>query len=207
MIIHNIKQQTPEWFELKLLKLSASHATAIGNCGKGLDTYCKTLVKDFVKFKRGIEKENYTNKDIDRGNELEPIARSSYEFETGLTVKEVGFIQFSDYVGCSPDGLIYDNDKIIGGIEIKALNDDNHLSLLMDFKPDSGHIWQCQMSMLITGAEWWDYCPYNPNYNKSLIIHRVYPDHSKFEKLRLGFQKGILTIKSLLENPVIKNEL
>ena len=207
MKIHNIEQCSPGWFELRHLKLTASHATAIGNCGKGLDTYSYSIVKDYIKYKRGIESERYTNKDIERGNELEPIARSAYEFETGATIREVGFIEYSDFVGCSPDGLICKNDKIIGGVEFKALNDDKHLDLIIDFKPDSGHIWQCMMSMLITGAEWWDYCPYNPNYNKSLIRHRVHPDKYKFDQLRQGFEKGTEMIKSLIKNPMIINEL
>ena len=47
-----------------------------------------------------------------RGTELEPEARSFYEFETGATVTEVGFITNDDgTAGCSPDGLI---DESVG---------------------------------------------------------------------------------------------
>ncbi len=41
MKIHNIEQQGDEWFALRLnYPLTASHAQAIGNQGKGLETLC-----------------------------------------------------------------------------------------------------------------------------------------------------------------------
>ena len=140
MIYHwDIIQQTPEWFEIKKGKMSASHATAIGNCGKGLETYVRQIVKDLI-----VEKVNFSNKDIERGNELEPIARITYEFETGEKVKQIGFISYSDFVGVSPDGLINED----GGLELKARNDDIHLGLLLGDSVDSSAIWQMNMSML-----------------------------------------------------------
>jgi hypothetical protein len=206
MICHwNIIQQTPEWFELKKCKMSASHATAIGNCGKGLETYVRNLVKELI-----VERQSYTNKDIDRGNELEPIARLTYEFETGCTVKQVGFITYSDFVGCSPDGLIDEDGMSVtenGGLELKARNDDIHFGLLLGDPVDSSTIWQMNMCMLITGRKWWDFGSYNPNFKQSLFVKRFYPDQAKFSALLRGFEIGEKMIKELLEMPNIKNEL
>ena len=199
MIYHwDIIQQSPEWFEIKKGKMSASHATAIGNCGKGLETYARQIVKDLI-----IERQNFTNKDMERGNELEPIARITYEFENSVTVKQIGFITYSDYVGVSPDGLINDD----GGLELKARNDDIHFGLLLGDPVDSSTIWQMNMAMLITGRKWWDFGSYNPNFKQSLFVKRFYPDHAKFEALMKGFYIGELLIKKLLENPNIQIEL
>ena len=199
MIYHwDIIQQSPEWFEIKKGKMSASHATAIGNCGKGLETYARQIVKDLI-----IERQNFTNKDMERGNELEPIARITYEFEYSVTVKQIGFITYSDYVGVSPDGLINDD----GGLELKARNDDIHFGLLLGDPVDSSTIWQMNMAMLITGRKWWDFGSYNPNFKQSLFVKRFYPDNSKFEALLNGFHIGELLIKKLLENPNIQIEL
>lgn len=52
------------------------------------------------------EKEHYSNDHTDRGNELEPQARSLYELEKMVTVDQVTFIEYNEYIGCSPDGLI-----------------------------------------------------------------------------------------------------
>ena len=205
MIYHwDIIQQTPEWFAIKAGKMSASHATAIGNNGKGLETYCRQIVRDMI-----CEKVSYTNKDMERGNELEPIGRITYEFENNCTVKQVGFITYSELVGCSPDGLI-DNFAFIGddgGLELKARNDDIHFGLLLGDPVDSSTVWQMNMGMLITGRKWWDFGSYNPNFKQSLFVKRFYPDEAKFAALLKGFEIGEKMIKQLLEMPNIKNEL
>lgn len=199
IIYENIIQQTPEWFEIKKGKMSASHATAIGNCGKGLETYCRNIVMDMCR----KERQSYTNKDMDRGNELEQTARITYEFEFNCIVKQVGFIQYSDFVGYSPDGLVSDD----GLIELKARNDEIHFGLLLGDSVDSSTIWQMNMGMLISGRKWCDFGSYNPNYNQSLFVKRFYPDQSKFDALLKGFEIGEKLIKELLENENIKKEL
>jgi len=199
MIYHwDIIQQTPEWDEIKKGKMSASHATAIGNFGKGLETYTRQIVRDMI-----VKRQFYTNKDMDRGNELEPIARLTYEFETGNQVKQIGFITYNDFVGCSPDGLVSDN----GGLELKARNDEIHFGLLLGDSVDSSAIWQMNMNMLISGRKWWDFGSYNPNFKQSLFIKRFYPDQTKFDALLKGFAIGEAIIKNLLNNENIKNEL
>jgi hypothetical protein len=197
-IYSKIIQGSKEWFILKGGKMSASHATAIGNAGKGLQTYVDDIVCNMI-----VEPEQYTNKDIDRGNELEPIGRQVYEFENNVTVNQVGFITYNDYVGCSPDGLI----GIDGGLELKARNNKIHFALLKTGKVDSSTKWQMQMSLLITERKWWDFASYNPNFKQSLYVKRFYPDPEKFEKLLKGFSIGQDMIIELLSNENIKIEL
>lgn len=192
-IYHDIKQQTPEWFKLKELKMSASHGQAIGNCGAGLNTYITEMLAEYYST---AEKIHYSNKDIDRGNELEPEARSIYEFKTGKKVREIGFVEYNKYVGCSPDGLVCAN----GGIEIKCPNDYIYFSLLLekDLKVNPTYMWQIQMNMLITGKSWWDYIVYNPNFKKDMLITRVKPNLEQFKKLEEGFEKGREMIEDLI---------
>jgi hypothetical protein len=201
MIEHyNVIQGSTEWFELKKLKMSASNATAIGNAGAGLTTYINKLVLESI-----IEPEKFTNLDMERGVELEPIARSKYEFEKNVSVIEVGFIEstFYKYVGVSPDGLVGDD----GLIECKARNDEKHLQLLLTGDVDSGTIWQMNMQMLISGRQWVDFISYNPNFKNSLFVKRFFPDAEKIEKLKKGIEKGINLIEELLNNKIIKDEL
>jgi len=192
MIIHNFEQGTPEWFAIRKNKMTASNAQAIGANGKWLDTYIKTLLSE--SYSSG-EKEHFSSKDTDRGNELEPLAREIYELTTGNKVEQVWFIEYDEYVWCSPDGLV----NIDGGIEIKSLNDYNHFLLLLEGISgiDTKYIWQIQMSLLITGRAWWDYVSYNPNFEKSLIVHRIYPDPKAFEALSRGIVSGKNQIKEI----------
>ena len=166
MIIHEIEQGTPEWHALRKGKLTASNATAIGNNGAGLKTYVDKIVLNMVK-----EEEQKTSKDIERGNELEPIARLKYEFEKGVQVREVGFIQHCEHSGYSPDGLVGDD----GLIEIKARNNANHFKLITSDNPakavSSDARWQMQMGMLVSGRKWCDFISYNPNFKHSLFVY------------------------------------
>ena len=67
---------------------------------------------------------------MDRGNELEPIARDMYELEKGFEVEQVGYIEpdNDELVLVSPDGLVEDD----GMIEIKSVNDANHFALILE---------------------------------------------------------------------------
>jgi len=191
--IHNVDQVSEEWFKLRENKLTASHATAIGANGKGLETYCKNIVTEIVKL---TPSEQYTNSDIERGNELEILGLTSYEFETGLEVETVGFITNDKYknVGCSPDGLVGSD----GGIEIKARNDEKHFSLIQGETKEIPFN-QIQMCLLITERKWWDFVSINTNFDKSIFILRIYPDEKYFEKLKKGFDKGNEMIKKFHE--------
>ena len=185
MKIHKFEQNTPEWHEVRKGKMTASNATAIGNIGKGLETYTKEIVRKQLSSK--VEDE-LKRLDFDRGHELEPIAREMYELEKGVVVDQIGFIEVDEFVGCSPDGLV----GIDGGTEIKCPDDKVYFDYLLDGENaiESGHIWQCQMNMLITGRKWWDLIIYNPNFEKSMFIFRILPDPKKFEALEKGLAVG-----------------
>lgn len=198
MEIKNFEQGSPEWFNVRKGKMTASHATAIGNSGKGLDTYIHTIMAEFYS---SGEKEEFGTKDTERGNEYEPIARAVYELDNDVTVDEVGFMEYNEYVGASPDGLIGED----GGLEIKSINDTNYFSYLLNGESEisSSYIWQIQMNLLISGRKWWDLVIYNPNFKRSMLVFRILPDQEKFEALEKGFAKGIElinSIKSKIEN-------
>lgn len=188
-MIYEMTQGSAEWMQVRKGKLTASHAQAIASNGKGLETY----IYDILTEKYSSNQEQYTNDDIARGNELEETARELYQLETGNKVKQVGFIARDEFVGCSPDGLVGQE----GGIEIKCLNDRNHLHLSITEKIEKKHIWQIQMNLLITNRNWWDYVAFNPNLPKELVIIRVEPDQEMHEKLREGIEKGIKQLKKL----------
>jgi hypothetical protein len=190
---HNFIQGSEEWFAFKKGKLSASNATPIGACGKGLNTYAMELAMNLCD----VEDERYTNSDIERGNELEGFARKSYEFEFGVNVQEIGCITNDKYenVCVSPDGLISEN----GGCEIKARNSKKHFALIQGETADIPFN-QIQMTLLVTEREWWDFVSFNPNFSKPLFVTRFYPDEKYFEKLKKGFEIGNELINKYVNN-------
>jgi len=178
-----IEQGSEEWAELRKGKLTGSNATCIGANGQGLKTYAKKIVLELL----GVVKDEYYGDDMKRGDELEHIARMCYELEMGVEVYEVGCITNSKHkqVLVSPDGLI-GND---GGMEIKARNDEKHLSLILGETKEIPKN-QIQMNLLISGRKWWDFVSYNPNFDKPLFVERIYPDLDYHKKLKEGFESG-----------------
>jgi putative phage-type endonuclease len=187
MKVYDCQQGTPEWFECRKGRLTASTAQAIASNGKGLET----LVYEIMAEAYSKNTEHYTNEDMERGHELEDMARNLYTLETGNVVEQVGFIERDEYVGCSPDGLIGEE----GGLEIKCPNDKNHLYTAITGEYDKKYYWQVQMTLLITGRKWWDLVFFNPNLPKELIIKRLIPESQAFDKLEAGIKKGIELIK------------
>ncbi len=186
MEIINVEQGSEGWFKAREFKLTGSHAQEIGNYGKGLDTYCLKLASEYYST---ATKEHFTSKDTERGNELEPIARGMYELDRGVEVVEVGFIKISDYVGCSPDGLVGDD----GLIEIKSPDDIGHFRMIINGEKeiDSKYLWQVQMNLLLTDRKWADLIFYNPNFKENMIVYRILPDKEKHEELNKGIEKGV----------------
>ena len=202
MKIHkDIIQGTDEWLALRIMRMTGSNASAIGNCGAGLKTYITKLMCGAI-----VKQENYISKDMERGNRLEPLARLEYQFKTGREITEVGFVSMNKYVGVSPDGLHLNNSIIEGGIEIKAKNDENHFEVLKTDKVDSGTVWQSQMNMLVTGALWWDFVSFNVNFKESCKIIRILPDEVKFNKLEKGFVMGVELIEEIKKSDFFKRE-
>jgi len=190
MKIYNMEQRSKEWIEIRKGKMTASHATAIGNCGKGLDSYIMQILAE--KHSSG-EVDYYTNKEMERGNELESSARAMYELENGVEIQQVGFVEYNEFVGCSPDGLISDN----AGVEIKCPNDLNYFKILVGGEKEisSEYIWQIQMNLLVTQRDEWKLVYYNPNFKKSMIVFTILPDAKKHTQLIEGFRIGEDKIK------------
>lgn len=185
--IHNVDQGSEEWFALRLqYPLTASEAQAIGNQGKGLETLVWKKLSE--KYSSGID-EDLSNKDLRRGKELEPLAREMYELKTGNTTKIVGFVtneSISKVGGASPDGFSED-----GLIEIKCFEDKKHFQGIVNgIEIEPQYMWQMQMQMLFTERNWCDFVAYNPNFEDSLLIKRVWADKEMQDSIIKGLQMG-----------------
>ncbi len=195
MIIYDkIEQGTAEWHNLRLGKMTGSYAQAIAAQGKGLDTLCRKLANERFTLMR---EESYKNDVMQRGNDEEKYAREMLEMKTHYTIKQVGFVEYNDYVGFSPDGLI-ESERI--GVEFKRQNNDRHGDILLGGKFDSSYVWQCQMGALIMGWERWFLCSFNPYFrHKSLFWESIYITPEVEDKLLRGFEIGEQLINKYFE--------
>ena len=192
MKIYKFKQNSEEWLKIRLGKFTGSNAQAIATNGKGLETL---IFEKVAELSTGKSKPFYTNGDMERGHELEAMARNSYEVETGITSQQVGFVELDRFTGCSPDGLVGKD----GLIEIKCKNDAKFARYLLEQKIDPAHNWQIQMNLFVTGREWCDYIVFNENFKKTISITRVTRNDTEIAKLKAGLAIGIARVKSTLE--------
>ena len=192
MKIYKFKQGSEEWLKIRLGKFTGSNAQAIAANGKGLETL---IFEKVAELSTGKSKPFYTNGDMERGHELEAMARNSYEVETGITSQQVGFVELDKFTGCSPDGLVGKD----GLIEIKCKNDAKFARYLLEQKIDPAHNWQIQMNLFVTGREWCDYIVFNENFKKTISIIRVMRNDVEIAKIKAGLAIGIAQVKSILE--------
>ena len=124
--IHQVKQRSPEWYELREGKITSSIAKSAKS---GESTIFETLAVMLT----GKKERQFTNEYMDRGTSLEGEAIKEFERVTGLKVELVGFVS-NGYLGWSPDGVIFKGDKIVGGIEVKCPDTKNHIKNIVSEK-------------------------------------------------------------------------
>lgn len=194
MVTHSCVQGSEEWFALRLkYPLTASHACAIANQGKGLETLCWEKVAERYS---SSQKERVSNEHTDRGQELEAQARKIYELQTGNHVRTVGFVtdeSISKVGGASPDGIVNDD----GLLEIKCFDDAKHFRATIEREVESKYRWQGQQQLLFTGRKWVDFALYNPSFRESLVIIRMEADEEMQRAIREGLAKGEEIIKGI----------
>lgn len=165
-----MEQRSTEWHAARLGKLTASRiadATARTKTGWGAsrDNLMATLVCERLT---GVPGESYVNGAMQWGIDHEPEARSAYEFELGLTVSEVGFVDHPSIAmsGASPDGLI----GVEGCLEIKCPETKAHIDLLLTKKIPEKYIKQMQWQMACTDRLWCDFVTYDPRMPQDLQL-------------------------------------
>lgn len=197
MIIHKCEQLSPEWFEIRLGKItgSAMHDLLTKGKGKTRNARIYKLAAERIT-KKPSDGDNFSNIHTDRGHNLEDEARLIYEMIKGVSVDQVGFIESDEYLGVSPDGLV-DED---GGLEIKCF--DNHTFIQQKILGVKGIIprytTQIQLSLMVSGRKWWDFMCYNPNF-KNPFIHRIKPDLEFHKVLRTEIDRANKEIKEIME--------
>jgi putative phage-type endonuclease len=163
-----MKQQSLEWFEMKLGKFSASSIhklMGVRGFGKTGESYILEKVTEELT---GLWEEIF-GAALDWGNKLEPYAKDHYCKVMNVNIHTPAWKKICKHSGVSPDGIIKGQKK---GIEIKCpYNRINHTKNLLittqeEFKslrPE--YYWQIQMQMMAYRFNVWDFVSYNPEFD------------------------------------------
>lgn len=156
-------QHSPEWWQARLRKVTASRMGDLlrrnknGAWSADRNRYLREKVAERLT---GKNRDRRKVASLDQRLELEPEARTAYEFYTGNTVTLVGFIDHPRIpdAGCSPDGLVGEE----GGLELKCLDAETMVDVWTTDSFDSDYVDQCHFCMACTGRKWWDFGAYCP---------------------------------------------
>jgi putative phage-type endonuclease len=158
-------QRTEGWILDRLGCVTASCVGQVMTKGGGA-TRKNYMMKLLCERLTGNREEGYQNAAMQRGTDLEAIARSAYEIDKGVMTVETGFVLHSTIAGfgASPDALVGAD----GLVEIKCPNTATHVDFLQGASIDKAYIWQMQAQMACTGRKWCDFVSFDDRLPESL---------------------------------------
>ncbi len=160
-----IEQNSEEWDNIRLGKFTASMFYKLFS-KKDSATYQKAILNIAYERATGESEEKYTSKLMQRGHDREPFAAFEYETQTFRETKKVGFYQYNDFIGASPDRAIV---GLKGGCEFKCPTFSvYHEYLLNGLIPDI-YYYQIQGQLLCTN---WDFIAYMP-FTSTKVKNRI----------------------------------
>lgn len=169
---HAAAQGTPEWLAARLGRVTASRCKDVlatiktGEAAARRD-YRVQLVCE--RLTGQPQDDVFVSSDMQRGTDLEPVARAAYEAQTGQWVEQVGFLAHTSMMaGGSPDGVVGDYH---GLIEIKCPRPARHIQWMRAGGVPADHLAQVRMLLWLTGAEWCDFISYCPQMPENLRVY------------------------------------
>lgn len=189
IVIEELEQGSEEWLEARLGIPTASMfskvITPTGKPSSQSEAYRCQLIAEYLTGQPTAFK---VTDAMERGNLLEPAARSAYEFITELDVKEVGLTYLDErrLIAASPDGLCPD---VLGGLEIKCPEAHTHVLNLLSNKMPTKYIPQVQGNIWIHNADHWDFMSYHESMEP--LIVRVNRDDDYIKKMSALFDEFI----------------
>lgn len=190
MKIHNIEQRSYEWHNFRRGKIG-------GTLAKGLFTDSDTLLNDLIsqQLEDFDEEESYISFDMQRGIDLEPIARQELSKELFIEFEEVGIVQNKNIplLFISPDGITKDGTI---QCEIKCPASKKHTQTIRNNDIPSDNIHQVLHAFLVNDKlEKLIFASYRPENN---LCPLWYKEVNRSTEINLG-TKSRPQIKTVAE--------
>lgn len=198
-----MEQRTDEWFAARCGKVTASRlADIMAKTKSGYAASRQNYMAELICQRlTGRIQETFSNAAMQRGTELEPVAREMYVLnQFDAQVVEAGFIDHPVIAGfgASPDGLVNED----GLIEIKCPNTWTHLETLKSGVPPRRYILQMHAQMMCTGRNWCDFVSYDDRLPADLSYFetRVHLDDSLVAEITKELQSFLGELDAEIEH-------
>lgn len=194
IIFNTAPQGSDEWLAARRGVITGSRFKDARDRKKNgdLTEKCMGYAYDLAREREGgMAPETYVNAAMRLGTQEEPIARLTYEAETGQFVEEVGFAHTADgKFGLSVDGRVLPK----GAVEIKTMVSSATLFKALVDEDISEYRDQCVGAMWLLGLEWVDLCLWAPDL-KTLHVIRIERDDNEIDAL----ERDLLAFDRLVE--------
>ena len=200
-------QATPEWFQQRIGKLTASNmAAAMSYLKNGKESTERQKLKMQIVAERltDIIVPHYVTDAMEWGIETETEAKEAAAKLIGIEIKPCGFFDHPeiDNFGATPDGLIDDD----GLIEIKCPTTTTHLSWLLENKVPDQHRPQMIAQLLCTGRRYCQFMSYDPRVPKRPILYKRFaPSQAERDKVAQAAVLFLAEVDELFERVSTRN--
>jgi hypothetical protein len=193
----SVEQNSDEWFNMRAGRLTGSNLSVVmANYGKAFGEPAKKYAIDIAleQITGNPTPQIFTNRAMDIGSELEPVAIMMYEQQTFSTVTKGGFY-YSDFIGVSVDGNVCDD----GIVEAKvAVSPAAHFHRIASCKIDSAYKWQCIGNLFYTDRQWIDFVSYCPLYPDGKQLFTIRLHRGQFSAEFNQIEKRVQQFKELV---------
>jgi putative phage-type endonuclease len=182
-----MEQRSDEWFSARLGFATASR---MNDALAGSETAARRgyLIQLVTERLTKQQQESYNSPAMQRGTELEPVARMAYESKNGF-VDKTGFHKHPtiEWFGASPDGFVGDD----GLVEIKCPNSTTHVDYILEGKVPTKYKRQMMAQLACTGRKWCDFVSFDNRLPEhlQLFVVRFEPKPEEIAKLEEGVIK------------------
>jgi hypothetical protein len=118
MKILNVEQGSPDWREARRCKITGTRLDDVmGTSFAQLMLICELIAEEGTEQVKQIR----STPEMERGTAEEPFAIKRFTDQTGKETEQVGICISDDfeYLACSPDRLIKENNIYVEGVEVK----------------------------------------------------------------------------------------
>lgn len=195
-----MEQRSDEWWASRCGRVTASKVKDVmakGRAGAPSATRKNYMMRLLCERLTGRRDEGFTSAAMQRGTDLEPVARSAYEVGAGVMTVETGLILHPSIegFGASPDGLVGSS----GMLEIKCPDTAQHIATLQSGAHDPQYEWQMLAQMACAERDWVDFVSFDDRLPEPLqyACFRFHRDEARIRDMEAEVSRFLAELAEL----------